>query len=59
MNLKCKVEFLPDQFDEFDTVKTFMEKQGWEVSKESEYKVKTIGKSRTVSKEIVFTITVK
>ena len=58
MNLKCKVEFLPDQFDELDNVKDVMIKKGWDVSKETEYKVKTIGKSRIVSKEIIFTITI-
>ncbi len=58
MNLKCKVPFLPDQFDEIDIVKDVMIKQGWQIAKETEYKIKTIGKSRTVSKEIVFTITI-
>lgn len=58
MNLKCKQSFFPDQFDEVDIVKAFMTNHGWEIAKEAEYTLKTKGKSRVVSKEITFTITV-
>lgn len=59
MDIKCKIEFYPDQFDEIDDICTKLISEGWVLSTLKEFRVKkSFGVMMINSKEIVMVRTI-
>lgn len=52
MDIKCKIEFFPDQFDEMDYICDKLVSEGWVLSKTNTHTVISKNDRRIVSKSV-------
>ncbi|MFZ1704328.1 MAG: hypothetical protein WAT79_08270 [Saprospiraceae bacterium] len=59
MEIKCKIYFYPDQFDDMDEICDKLISEGWVLSKIKEFRVrKSLGVMMINSKEVIMVRTI-